>query len=307
MKLLKLLLPLTLVVALSQSCQKPEQLFTETEISAPDDPFRLMTPAYYRESSDGASIQVRFYESPRIFDLPKVSANYALVKSMIDESRDAKMPMKVYYGDINRPYIQITAVQEATPEEIKLYEQKFEPSTDNAKLKKVLPGMAIMNGIFDYCAAQGCTTGTAVIDYCIPFQYVVDGCYARAHKMRQIMNEDYNYEPQKVFSYEGPSGSLAVDAGDCCVYWWYHVAPLVTIKTVGGTAQYVIDPSMFNEPVSIATWTAAQENLGCTPFADFGYTEITAGKIYAPGGATDNSYISTNWTLQVYADLVTCP
>lgn len=307
MKLLKCLLPLSLLFLITQSCQKTDQLIPDTAIETSNDAFRLMTPAYYRESENGSSIQVRFFESPRIFDLPKNSVEYANIKSLIDISRDAKQPMRVYFGDITMPYISITGAQKASAEEIRLNEQKFVITPENAKLKKVLPGMAVMNGIFDYCAAQGCTTGTATIDYCIPFQYVVDGCYARAHKMRQIMNEEYNYEPQKVFSYEGPSGSLAVDAGDCCVYWWYHVAPLVTVKTATGTAQYVIDPSMFDEPVSIATWTAAQENLGCTPFADFGYTEITAGKIYAPGGSTDNSYISTNWTLQFYADLVTCP
>ena len=92
-------------------------------------------------------------------------------------------------------------------------------------------------------------------------------------------------------------GTLAIgDAGDCCVYWWYHVAPLVTVKTDLGPIKYVIDPSMFDEPVSIAVWTAAQENHGCAASANFGYYEITPGKIYTPGGGTDNSYSSTNWT-----------
>ncbi len=166
--------------------------------------------------------------------------------------------------------------------------------------------MAKLNEIFDYCASQGCATGTATIDYCIPFQYVVDGCYARAHKMRQIMLEEYELSCEKVFSYEDVTGSLAVDAGDCCVYWWYHVAPLVTVKTDLGPVKYVIDPSMFDEPVSIAVWTAAQENHGCSPSANFGYYEITPGKIYTPGGGTDNSYTSTNWTCNWYADLETC-
>lgn len=306
MKPLNLLLLLAFAVVLATGCQQPDELVNEITEQVSPDTYRLMTPAYYRESADGASIQVRFYESPRIYDLPKNKPDYQAIKTLIDQCRDAKTPMRVFSGDPARPFISINSGQKASYDEIRLNEQKYEITPDDAKVKKVLPGMAVMNGIFDFCAAQGCATGTATIDYCIPFQYVVDGCYARAHKMRQIMNEDYNYEPQKVFSYEGPSGFLAVDAGDCCVFWWYHVAPLVTIKTATGTAQYVIDPSMFSEPVSIATWTAAQENLSCSPFADFGYTEITAGKIYAPGGATDNSYISTNWTLQAYADLLTC-
>ena len=41
----------------------------------------------------------------------------------------------------------------------------------------------------------------SAISHCIPFQYVRDGCYARAHKMRQIIEEQYGYCSEKVFSF----------------------------------------------------------------------------------------------------------
>ena len=100
--------------------------------------------------------------------------------------------------------------------------------------------------------------------------------------------------------------SAASDVYKRQVYWWYHVAPLVTVRDHHQLKKFVMDPSMFDEPVSIETWTGAQENLDCSPYADFGYSDITPGYIYAPGGSTDNFYASTNWTLQWYADLVTC-
>jgi hypothetical protein len=70
--------------------------------------------------------------------------------------------------------------------------------------------------------------------FSIPFQYVRDGCYARAHKMRQIITELYGYCCEKVFSFAIPyPNRLAVKANKwsgCCVTWWYHVAPLVRVR-----------------------------------------------------------------------------
>ncbi|MBK9454114.1 MAG: hypothetical protein IPO24_00335 [Bacteroidetes bacterium] len=307
MKLIKLSAAVLLLGFLATGCQKTIDIVEQTPIvqSAPE--YKLLTPAYYRESADGSSIQVRFYQSPRIYDLPKSHENYNDIKNMIDNSRDAKSPLRVFIGTQLTPFVQLTGTEPASPQEILEAEQKYELTPESNIYKKFVPSMTALNTIFDFCADQGCATGTATIDYCIPFQYVVDGCYARAHKMRQIMLENYNVSCEKVFSYEDVTGFLAVDAGDCCVYWWYHVAPLVTVKSAGGGyTKWVVDPSMFNEPVSIATWTGAQENTSCSPAANWGYYEITPGNIYGPGGSTDNSYISTNWTLQAYANLETC-
>ncbi len=307
MKIFKLAILLVLLSSITPGCQKSIDILKETPTIQLTDEYRLMTPAYYRESEDGASIQVRFYESPRIYDLSKSHKDFNAIKTLIDESRDAKIPMRVVEGNKVMPFISLTAAAKPSAQEILDAATKYDVTTEPDIFKKYVPSMTILNGIFDYCASQGCATGTSTIDYCIPFQYVVDGCYARAHKMRQIMLEEYNVSCEKVFSYEDVTGFLAVDAGDCCVYWWYHVAPLVTLKGADGSfTKWVVDPSMFNEPVSIETWTGAQENLSCSPAANWGYYEITQGKIYGPGGSTDNSYTSTNWTLQAYANLETC-
>jgi len=305
MNLLRLSCLVITISILVTGCQKnvPEQIETATIITGE---YKLMTPAYYRESEDASAIEVRFYESPRIIALSKSHPDYTSIRSLIDDHRATSTPMRVYLNTDDL-HLSIDHAEKASRDEISTM-QAIEFDVPEAYQKKVIPNMAALDSIFDFCAAQGCATGTAIIDYCIPFQYVVDGCYARAHKMRQIMLERFNISCEKVFSYEGDHGSLAVDAGDCCVNWWYHVAPLVTVKVAGGGYEkYVIDPSMFSEPVSIDTWTAAQETVPCPGPTEFGYYEITPGKIYTPGGGTDNSYSSTNWTLQFYADLVTCP
>jgi len=287
---------------LVNSCSK--EMPVETDEAMIVDDFRMMTVAYYRDSEDGNSIGVRFYETPRIINLPKTAENYAAIKKLLDESRDKKTPIAIELKDIT----DINAARIPTPHELGIYNDIIHKPIDNLEteiFKKVI-SMDELNEIFAYMAAQGCATGTAEIDYCIPFQYVVDGCYARAHKMRQVLQNKYGVNCEKVFSYEGASGSLAVDAGDCCVFWWYHVAPLVSVSTVFGVQKFVMDPSMFDHPVTIQEWTTAQENTDCTAWADFGHFEITEGWCYSPGYYGDDDYSSTNWTLQWYADLETC-
>ena len=36
--------------------------------------------------------------------------------------------------------------------------------------------------------------------------------------------------------------------------WWYHVAPVVMVRRFGVVKPYVIDPSLFNEPVPVERW-----------------------------------------------------
>jgi Glutaminase len=133
-----------------------------------------------------------------------------------------------------------------------------------ARCTKIIPSYTTAKKIFDFCKQQTCTVGPTQIIPCIPFNYAVDGCFARAHKMRYIIEQRYGYCSEKVFSF----GDLWVRAslsGGCCVSWWYHVAPLVRVSQ-GPLARplcYVIDPSMFTQPVLLSTWLAAQGNTSC--------------------------------------------
>lgn len=268
--------------------------------------YKLMVPAYYRNSEDGKSILVRFYESPRIFKLNKSTTNFQWSKALIDTARDNKIILRVYTTNEEAAYVSLQRVEAASKAEINADRENKLAPPEASGAKTVIPNRKVLDSIFTFCKQQGCATDTWVIDYCIPFQYVVDGCYARAHKMRQIMIKGYNYDCEKVFSYEGSHGSLAVDAGDCCVQWWYHVAPLVTLQTDKGNVKLVIDPSLFDEPVPIKVWTSVQENRTCSATADFGHFEVTPGYVYAPGGSRDDNYVQTNRTLRQYANLETC-
>ena len=184
-------------------------------------------------------------------------------------------------------------------------------------LTDVIPDMATAQLMFDYITHQCCAVpGPYGVDYCITFQYCEDGCYARAHKMCYILNTRFHYATHKVFSFAYPSAyTLSVKAekwGGCCINWWYHVAPLVNIKTPSGTKAYVIDPAMFDQPVLLATWLHAQQNPACAS----GNAKVTSFNIqpttsYSPNDTatfdTDPMYTNTDHTLTVYHSLITCP
>ena len=190
---------------------------------------------------------------------------------------------------------------------------------------RTIPNYKKAKEIFDFCAKQSCHLGGPYdISPCIPFQYVIDGCFARAHKMRKIITTRYRYCCEKVFSFATDNNDeLAVKAdkwGGCCVTWWFHVAPLVRVRVRAGGARgcrvalaMVIDPSMFDKPVLLSTWLSAQENPACSANARVSKYSIQTGSAYWPtNGAgttfgTDPSYTDTDATLNDYHNAVTCP
>ena len=184
--------------------------------------------------------------------------------------------------------------------------------------RRIIPNYRRAKQIFDFCAKQSCNLGGPFnISPCIPFQYVRDGCYARAHKMRWIIETRYRYCCEKVFSFANQvPDRLDVQAtkwGGCCVEWWYHVAPLVRVR-LGRFAVLllVIDPGMFNKPVLLTTWLAAQENTTCNPNAHVSMYSIQPGSAYCPANyagtafTTDPNYTQTDATLTAYRNLITC-
>ncbi|MGK9169294.1 DUF4157 domain-containing protein [Inquilinus limosus] len=111
------------------------------------------------------------------------------------------------------------------------------------------------------------TTGSARI----PFHHAPDGCYARAHRMEELLTE-MGYASEKVFALAGRSPLLAPtdyarnrdnteDAGNAVrtgppdQIWAWHVAPIIKVRDpVRGLIETVIDPSLADGPISLAQW-----------------------------------------------------
>ena len=191
-------------------------------------------------------------------------------------------------------------------------------NTTGSGLTNVVPDFATAQLMFDYISHQCCAlSGPFGIDYCLSFQYCQDGCYARAHKMCYIINNRFHYDTHKIFSFANSgSDELSVQAqkwGGCCINWWYHVAPLVNIKTPSGTKAYVFDPAMFDQPVLLATWLHAQENPACSTTPHVSMINIQPNASYGPASLSgmtfypDPLYADSDTTMVHYRDLISCP
>lgn len=84
----------------------------------------------------------------------------------------------------------------------------------------------------------------------IPFDYLKDGCYSRAHKMALLL-DDKGIISGKVFV----EGKIYYDTsmqGE--VGWSYQVSPVVLVKKGEKIIPYVIEPSLFDKPVPVGDW-----------------------------------------------------
>jgi len=314
------------------SPSKPSAVPAATEImSSHQTETAIVTIANIRQSPEDASInQVMFYERQEIFSIPD-AATLAILQKAYSSGQRVKVTTDPWAGTIKQVTI-------PTPQEVRanhtasttlpltapmhsINAASLDASIDNAQsinmpaplpgLTNVIPDLATAQIMFTYFAQQSCNLpGPPGIDQCISFQYVEDGCYARAHKMSWIIMNKYHYSVKKLFSY----GNLSVRAnkwGGCCVAWWYHVAPLVIINTPQGPKSYVMDPGMFDGPVPMSTWLGAQHNTGCFAGAAVTSYSIQPVTAYWPNGSsgydTDPDYSMTNGTLVSYSSLKTCP
>ncbi|MGA7827928.1 MAG: protein-glutamine glutaminase family protein [Geobacteraceae bacterium] len=309
----------------------------------------LVTVAAIRKAYDGKSVQVLFNERAQIFTLDATRVSSRELLAGLEEALKKTRPLVVTFDDSRAT---IKAVARPSAKELELFRslrqkmlQSEKPQivdlekidtthfNDIKNLKfpvwklclKTVPNYTKAKEIFDYCAKQSCNLpGPYLVTPCIPFQYVRDGCYARAHKMKWLISQHFGYCSEKVFSFANSNNDdLAVVAskwGGCCVTWWYHVAPVIQVKTkilikgkvLNLVLAYVIDPGMFDKPVLLSTWLRAQENTTCSPHAKVSAYTIQPSSAYSPANyqgttfTTDPQYISTNATLINYQNLTTC-
>lgn len=307
---------------------------------------RMLTIAAIRSNRKAGVTEYLFNESERIFTIPadnKLVQDYSkLAEGVFKKKEPVKVRLdtkRAIIEKINLPSARefkkfvgerILLDKPERPRPIKI--ETIDPTIFNVVdhyLKfpvfrlcmKTVPSYSKAKEIFDFCAKQSChLPGPKDISPCIPFQYVRDGCYARAHKMRWIITTKYKYCCEKVFSFANKNNdSLAVKAdkwGGCCVTWWYHVAPLIRVKVKllkwEFTLAMVIDPGMFDKPVLLSSWLTAQKNSVCSANANVSMYSIQPGSAYSPANydgtafSTDPNYTSTDATLNNYKNLVTC-
>ncbi|HEY7693873.1 MAG TPA: protein-glutamine glutaminase family protein [Gaiellaceae bacterium] len=306
----------------------------------------VVTVAAVRETEKGA--EVRFNERQQPFAVP--ARRRAATLELLTEALKRRRPLRI---EVNPHRATLVSVEPSSDEDarrfarerplledparpVRIDVESLDPTTFNivdhhlsfpafALCSRVVPSYRVAKSIFDFCAAQGCELpGPYAITPCIPFQFVIDGCHARAHKMRRIIEDRFGYCCEKVFSFANQGDdTLAVRAtkwGGCCVYWWFHVAPLVRVRVRLQLGPFsfqlvlalVIDPGMFDKPVLLSTWLGAQQQLACAGNAHVSMYSIQLSTAYTPANhagtafTTDPTYSATDATLIAYANLTTC-
>ncbi|MGE5344007.1 MAG: protein-glutamine glutaminase family protein [Candidatus Omnitrophota bacterium] len=114
--------------------------------------------------------------------------------------------------------------------------------------------------LFNQMKTQSCIP-CAMEASCIPFKYPYDGCWIRAHMMCYLMQAQ-GETPEKIWI-SGNLHVLTANVPECEVYWGWHVAPTLLVKPNDGPAvKMVIDPSLFNRPVTLEEWKTVQGDPG---------------------------------------------
>ncbi len=300
----------------------------------------VVTIANIRTSADGSTTKVMFCQNEQILNVVN-SADLNTLKDAFAKNHAVQVTFDPWHAAVShvalasaedQAYFNNKEVVSHAGTAMKIEATTSAEAIDHAAdmgvlnltgdtLTNVIPDFNTAQLMFDYIAHQCCQlAGPYAIDHCISFQYCEDGCYARAHKMCMIINSKYHYGTQKVFSFANAGiDELCVKAekwNGCCINWWYHVAPLVTIKTATGPKAFVFDPAMFDQPVLLSTWLHAQTNPACVPSGDVPHVSminIQPTASYSPSGGsgyffdTDPLYVNTNSTLVSYRHLISCP
>ena len=132
----------------------------------------------------------------------------------------------------------------------------------------------------------------------IPFNYPDDGCWGRAHEMRRLII-GRNYECRKIWIY----GRLRVRTSNspkCEVPWDWHVAPIIRVRSGEGVIEQVVDPSLFDNPVSIDAWKGIQSDAGARLHrtdSNVFYRDVSGSLDY------DSNYSKTNEVLRRFSRL----
>lgn len=254
---------------------------------------------------ENGKYKVSFMLSAQPYEIKDTKENEAYI-SMISQAVNNESPVHIFLKANSN---EIAKVESPTPEDIRFFKSAFtkEVKADavTKKIASVIPDLATLNSLFTQIKNQSCGTSTASSP-CITFRYPVDGCYARAHKMRQILN-NAGYECEKQFVY----GNLRASTGTCCVSWVYHVAILVSFKNASGVVEKrIIDPSLNSTgPITDTAWRTACTNSTCGSTSVSSFVN-TAGNVYyrSPSGSLlyDNNLVNTNCTLTAFSALSGC-
>lgn len=124
------------------------------------------------------------------------------------------------------------------------------------------------------------------IDY-IPFNYIIDGCYARSLYMSmELAAKGIPSSAHYIYGYLQPTNDVS---------WSYHVAPLLKIKD---QEPWILDPAFEIEPLRLSAWIAKNHAQGRYT------TEVKAGSAYFDESGRTAQF-DADHLIQNFADMPT--
>jgi hypothetical protein len=118
----------------------------------------------------------------------------------------------------------------------------------------------------------------------IPFGYIIDGCYSRAHMMDESLRQ-HGINNAKMFC----KGDLEASNDLMEARWWYHVAPLVFVDMGDGKpVPKIVDPGFSREPLDPEQWVKTM-NRGPNVEIDL----VSAEQYYPREGAADEDFAAS--------------
>jgi Glutaminase len=340
----------TLILAtIFTACQKDvEDVKNPTIEQVSNENIQTLSVSMVGASDDADYLNVFFNESAAVY---RISKKETAKIQMLNAAKENRVPIVVEYGsDENNTILNVSSasieateafkisLKEAMPAQA-LEEDLTRSSNLDTRANDIVPNLATLNQIFQtlynmsVVLPTGFTNRTTlnIPGYTlgrVPFQYAVDGCYARAHAMRKVIESNYGYTSYKRFIFARlPNTGLTVKAAawgnsGCCIPWAWHVAPALKVRLANGTlVWYVLDPSIFNAPVPAETWdnsmignlaTACKNNAAYVNT----YQRYTIdSRYYQPASYVngtqyfgfDNNYTLTYSKMAAYRTLRSCP
>ena len=125
---------------------------------------------------------------------------------------------------------------------------------DISEIKGEIPTLAQLQETFNECAN----------DKDIPWEHIIDGCYARAHLAAdKFLDKGYNASKfYGIIDDNHPGWRFHIENKFCVGDWWYHVSCLVFAKDDKGKVDgYVVDPAVNpKSPIKAADWIKSYWN-----------------------------------------------
>jgi len=182
---------------------------------------------------------------------PGLSADFDSNLERLRKNPPSPARLPNYSEPISNTDVDQTGFQNRLIEQLGPQFARMQFTHDCSKLQGMVPTQSQLQAEFDKLAA----------DKSVPFEYIKDGCYARAHIMCDQMTQDQINNSKMFVMLENPygPGKLTAENKYMQARWWYHVAPMVFAvdEKSKQVEPFIMDPSMAPRPLKPEEWIHA--------------------------------------------------